>query len=64
MSKIGVGGLVCSIVGLVLLILMAFFPFLLLWLALMGGDDFVAFLMAAFQFGGLALGIVGLILGI
>lgn len=43
---------------------MMFFPFLFLWLAIMDGAEVVAFLMAAFQFGGLALGIVGLILGI
>ncbi len=64
MSKVGVGGLVCSIIGLVLLIVNMFLPFLLIALALAGGSAFVAILMAAFEFAGLGLGILGLILGI
>jgi hypothetical protein len=64
MSKVGVGGLVCSIIGLVLLVLMAFTPVLFIAIALLGGAELIAALMFAFQFGGLILGILGLILGI
>jgi accessory gene regulator protein AgrB len=64
MSKVGIGGLVCGILGLVMIIVAAFLPFMLFALGLPGVSEVVAILMNVLEFAGLGLGALGLILGI
>ena len=66
MAKIGVGGLVCSILGIVMIILLFILPVLFLTFIIIspGFATVAAMLILLFLFGGLILGIIGLILGI
>ncbi len=60
MARIGIGGLVCSIIGLGLSIAALFFMLFMM----MGVNALLLILMTVIQYGGLGLGTIGLILGI
>jgi hypothetical protein len=67
MSKIGGGGLACSIIGLVMIIMVWVIPLILIGMLFtdpVGYAMLIVTLMPVFQYGGLGLGALGLILGI
>ncbi len=67
MAKIGGGGLACSLIGLVMLIMVFIVPLMLIGMVLsdpVGAAALMVTLINVFQYGGLALGALGLVLGI
>jgi hypothetical protein len=66
MAKIGAGGLACSIIGFVLIILVFVLSVILLPLGILnlGAAATLGIIITIFPFAGLILGIIGLILGI
>lgn len=60
MGRIGIGGLVCGLIGFILEILVFLIPLI----TVLTFNIFLLLLMPVFQWVGLILGILGLILGI